>query len=1074
MKFKRTSAKNPCPICETTKGKCGSDYEKGLLYCMTYVDGVDHPLYRYVKPTVNEVWGIYAVRTDKDFEREKWLQQKQEREDRERELEAQRRQTCLDSEQRDIETRKILSQLTLTDGDRRYLLGRGVPLAVIERCRSVVQWQPLDNPVHVNLPGVSKFGKSLNCRSEGILVAIPDGQGHLSAMRLHDRYDKDRKYTWLSSRTRGIDPRLPSREYPIGYYEPTTIIDTTRIGVCEGMEFKAPVAAGRLGFPVIGFSGCNFAQAMWQLKQLAHGKTIVIVPDAGSTKNDNVYRSLMNAIDVFKYNEIPVEVAWWGQIEKKDGDIDETDKPIEFITVEKFQEIAKRKPPKNTLHQAFVNLTNKLIGTASGGKNIAKRLKTGLQWSKVDQYYKKGEGAKLYAELVRSGYKYILDNSATGTGKTHTVSQLKRHECFLIPDDKEDVMSRIVYCPPSHRNPTNAKIEEDWFETAARNNGYYVNYSKTTDLGSPYRESLNGLENVDDNEKTTGNCHQAEKFMRYYAAGRDTKGICGACEYREKCAVKKGDGFGYISESKKWIAEPLIRTSTAWLDKDKVIAALTGVILDEAGQVQWTIQKTIEISYILRLMDIIRKKDDKLHKKLLALEYGLRDLIDEGVPKFGYDTNQILSKIKLDESLIDDLVAIAAIETENGVSDKEIQPLFLTELIEMLLGKKHASLNLTENSLTIVIKNDRLIQACHAAKWLICQDATWSRSQMATVLGIDESEIYVIAQEQESVTNLVIEQWKGAGLLSNNRTDLQVQRVKQIRQILEGQHKSIGFIDWKRYGELSDLVHCGDSRGSNAYKEKDLVVSFGLSRPNMTAIRLEYESLTGNVVKNLDDHGYSEFYNHIVAANLVQEIGRLRANRRQNQPLKFILIGDGDISFLEEMGFDLVIADIQDKFPEIDFGWKGARNRYLALGMKLCRSMGRANWINLSLRKCAEMLERSAAALSKWVRRWFGVDGDTGGVAYERFKELVYAAIYGTNGQETVLDAEKQTYVGAIGDMLKNVYHCGNSLGKELKDLIEVVGWDVVLESVKRLENDYGIKLISRIFDVALQENGTA
>jgi hypothetical protein len=1043
---------------------------------MNFPDGGGNPLYKYVGLTSNGLWGMYFPLGNDDFDRSEWQRKKLEREEREAERERQRREKCLDAQSRDTEIRKVLEQLALNDGDRRYLLGRGVPLAIIERCRSVVQWQNLSEAVHVSLPGVSKYGNRLNTPNDGILVAVPDGNGYLATLRLHDRYTPDRKYTWLSSKSRGIDPRLPNKEYPIGYYEPAKITDHTRIGLCEGMEWKAAVAANRLGFPVIGFSGCVFSGSMSQAKALIGDKTPVLIADAGAVKNPHVLHAYTTTVEIFDFHNLSMEVAWWGQVKKSDGDIDEIpgDRPIEFISVQEFNNIANQKPAKNTFYQACINLTNKLMGTATGAKKLAQRLKTGLIRSEVDQYYKPGEGSKLYGKLVRSGHKYILDNSPTGTGKTHTVSQLKQGECFLQPDNGDEVRTRIVYCPPSHRNPTNAQIEEDWFETAARNNGYYLNYCKTTDLGSPYRESLQGLGKVDDHERTESNCHLADKFMQYYAAGRDTKGICGGCEYREKCAVKKGDGFGYISESKKWIAEPLIRTSTQWVDKEKVEAAATGLILDEAGQVQWTVERTVTMKQLVKLLGLIRDKDEKLHDKLEPLKNGLRNLSDYNVPNWGYNTRQIIDALFLDDRLLYELGTIAAIEAEN-IDKKQVQPVFLVDLLEILFGKKQGSLLLTEDALTIKIQNHRLVQACHAAKWVICQDATWSKQHMAIALGIPESEIYVISQEPQTITNLTIEQWKGAGILGNSRTDNQLERCGIIRKDYETQYGSkVGFIDWKRYGSPSDLVHCGDSRGSNAYKEKELVVSFGLSRPNMSAVRLEYETLTGNVIEGIEDKQFSEFYNHVVAANLVQEIGRLRANRRQDQKLTFVLIGDGDVGFLEELGFDLVIGDIAEKYPDIDWGWKGFSKRYLNLAMRICRAVGREKWLGLSLRKCAELLDRSAGSVSKWVRRWFGVEGDTGGVAFERFRELVYAAIYGTNGNVKPLSEEEEIYVNAISELLPQIKTTGLNLGSELKWLIDVCGWTVFLETVKRLEKDYSIKLIARIFDVALSTETVA
>lgn len=342
-----------------------------------------------------------------------------------------------------------------------------------------------------------------------------------------------------------------------------------------------------------------------------------------------------------------------------------------------------------------------------------------------------------------------------------------------------------------------------------------------------------------------------------------------------------------------------------------------------------------------------------------------------------------------------------------------------------------------------------------------------ARSEMAMQLGIKESDIVVIKQRQEVPVNLVIEQWKGIGLLGNNRSDAVKELVIKIREQLLALYPELGIIEWKQHGQASDLIHCGDSRGSNAYKEKTTVASIGLSRPNMTAIRMQFETMSGHIIDSFEDSSFREFYGHKIAANLIQEIGRLRANRRPNEQLKFILVGDGDITFLEHLGFDVVSKDASEMLGGLDLGQVGAKSRYVNLGIRLCRQLGKELWESLNMSQAAEYLERAGSSVSRWVRRWFGVEGDRNGTAFQRFKALVYAAVYG--GRTEGFSHDQEVNITMMGEMLKQVRHCGQDLGKELKSLIDACGWSVFLESVRRLEGDYGIKLLAHIFDVAIQ-----
>ncbi|MGV2623318.1 UNVERIFIED_CONTAM: hypothetical protein N8J90_19155, partial [Halobacillus marinus] len=119
-KLQPTSRHNPCPVCAKTNGNCRTIADGGVL-CMTFPDGDGHPDHRYVKPSENGLWGVHYPRKDGDFDRQAWEKRKEERETRNREIERQRLEKCLDPDRRDAEIRGILSQLTLTDGARRYL-----------------------------------------------------------------------------------------------------------------------------------------------------------------------------------------------------------------------------------------------------------------------------------------------------------------------------------------------------------------------------------------------------------------------------------------------------------------------------------------------------------------------------------------------------------------------------------------------------------------------------------------------------------------------------------------------------------------------------------------------------------------------------------------------------------------------------------------------------------------------------------------------------------------------------------------------------------------------------------------
>jgi hypothetical protein len=209
------------------------------------------------------------IETEKEAKKEEWLEEKRrEREQRDRERSEQLKQQ-LSVEDRDQAIRKVLAQLTLDTKDREKLRGRGLTDDQINEAqyRSVKKWQELDG-VTAALAGINRRG-NLNNPWDGILIPIPNEDGLWVGMRLHDPDNKETgntKYIWLSSPKSGKTPHYRNGENPIAVYYPSEYRHYDRIGLCEGLEWKPKIAAERLGYPVIGFSGSHFDTSPLTLK----------------------------------------------------------------------------------------------------------------------------------------------------------------------------------------------------------------------------------------------------------------------------------------------------------------------------------------------------------------------------------------------------------------------------------------------------------------------------------------------------------------------------------------------------------------------------------------------------------------------------------------------------------------------------------------------------------------------------------------------------------------------------------------------------------------------------------------
>lgn len=358
MRFIPTSKRNPCPVCLGTDGDC-RHLDSGLVLCHKFPDrdaNIDGWIWK--KPSRCGVWGIFAPKgsdgsVHDEIQRQRWRERAEA-------LERERLSSfckALSPIERDEAIKEILNQLRLTGQDRQTLSYRKhLEDEAIEEFCSVIQWQELSRFVTPRLAGVHASGYRLMNPRNGILVPVKDENGLFVALRLHNP-EALPKYTWLSSRKFGITPHFSNGENPIGVYYPRRYKCYNKIGLAEGLEFKARIAANRLGYPVIGFGGCNFGGSPETLRSaIANIKEkldrqeqqsrikLVLLPDGGSLFNEKVYRQYIETLKLLDSWGLGVDIAWWNQLQKTDGDIDEIDdraiSNIEYLSPDEFREIA--------------------------------------------------------------------------------------------------------------------------------------------------------------------------------------------------------------------------------------------------------------------------------------------------------------------------------------------------------------------------------------------------------------------------------------------------------------------------------------------------------------------------------------------------------------------------------------------------------------------------------------------------------------------------------------------------------------------------------------------------------------
>lgn len=470
-RFIPTRRGNPCEICDDTSGKCRQG--EPVQLCMTIADtvfGAAVSGYKFIGQTKDGLWGKFIEEHGQDWafqQRQEWREE-QERLRRQRAAEEEkRRAAALPATERDRLYRHLLFQLTLHPADRADLKRRGLSDEQIEQgeFRSVEQWQQLESELPHQLPGINLDGLSLNAQP-GYLCPIKDADGLIVGCQIRLRSTDDGgRYRWLTSATKkrpnGPTPHLPNGELPgelpLAVHRPLEV-KLSSIGMTEGTGVKPFFTAQRLGQVTIGAAGGQFAASPQTLKATLEklgSKIIDFYPDAGTVGNRNVVEQYKKTWKLLQQWGYQVRVGWWGQTAKDQSDIDELADlgAIAYINTDDFLSIVRSHSGSDDRCPDFGNWLFKLKqrltkfskpkGWGFGRKGEVKvEPQTASSLPTIE--YQSGERLDVWAAAVKNGYKYVLDVSDTGTGKSFDAG-MATPELFGV--------NQLLYVSEEHRNP---------------------------------------------------------------------------------------------------------------------------------------------------------------------------------------------------------------------------------------------------------------------------------------------------------------------------------------------------------------------------------------------------------------------------------------------------------------------------------------------------------------------------------------------------------------------------------------------------------------------------------------------
>lgn len=319
-----------CPVCSGARRDCRQSNASGLIFCRGQATNSS---WGFIKEDSNG-FGIYknGLKGDRSYTYQPTLPKPVK--------------NRLSDPERSRQFKQIAKHSGLSSQHRAKLEHRGLNSTTIDTFyTSSLVWTWANNeqiPVTTSeLPGINPRSGRLREEFWGMAIAIPSITGHILGAQI--KPDNGDGYFWVSSDSIGGNgPRLSNDELPIGVYGH----QQKTINFCEGY-LKSAIAAEWHGLLSVGSAGGGWANSPEQLKAIIEttgADNFILNPDGGML--DEKHKTVITAYS--RLNELlqswgyTLQVRWWGQSTKIDGDIDEisseTYKGAQLISWDEFIE----------------------------------------------------------------------------------------------------------------------------------------------------------------------------------------------------------------------------------------------------------------------------------------------------------------------------------------------------------------------------------------------------------------------------------------------------------------------------------------------------------------------------------------------------------------------------------------------------------------------------------------------------------------------------------------------------------------------------------------------------------------
>ncbi|MBU7587175.1 MAG: PriCT-2 domain-containing protein [Nostoc sp. TH1S01] len=620
-----------------------------------------------------------------------------------------------------------------------------------------------------------------------------------------------------------------------------------------------------------------------------------------------------------------------------------------------------------------------------------------------------------WVEAISKGWKQILDNSHPGLGKSYNAGQLTA-AMFGI--------NKLIYQDANHRNPSTLPIETNFVDLPVRHNGLKIDPTRTTPTGANFLLQPKALEIPD----TVGNCSRTglfgafrdKNFVSLDFEESAISPICNGCVNKNQCRFAYGDGFGF-----RYLKRLVIQNySEIRAHPDSTPVELTnaagepftvGRIWEEAGTL---IKPVHSIEVTLKDFDttvgslVAGGLPTEQWSKLQTFLPVLRSLLNGDIkPDSRYGFNDAALRQELGEFPQDlDIEAIrqilqpnleflADLDSIDIQADKQLRksaaarfaakrvakdsarqagkqffdlPLYwFPDFLEAWKGE--GSLACKWGILTIYRPDTKYTELAESAQFNVYLDATISPELLKLKLGYDDS-MLVIGQSRPDYSNLRVVNVVGLGKLPKKRSTSLTYRVDALKETLLKISKKLGIIEWKQIADQAEdrieYGHFVDGRGVNRFSDCDAIASFGIPYQNIGAVAAHLQVMTGQRVNigNSEDI-LQKYLTELIKAEIIQEIGRLRAHRRSNEELTFYFCADYDLSFLldELPGVKLEVVDACTLCTEA-----GSRDQQTGHAIVNTFTSLWQSHQKIGQKAIAKILDISQSWVSQFTKRWGG------------------------------------------------------------------------------------------------------